>query len=141
MLLFFCLFNRSLVTTSNRNQFCITNFLSISGMRFPIKSFLSKHRCSVTIVTETRLWKEKTNAFRQDQWTTALVAKKYGIRYIGSFSSIHSNQLQLTICEHAKGGEESDCLNHVFAAGHLSLLRQLEMVPPIKDLSPLRANN
>ena len=56
--------------------------------------------------------------------------------YIGSFSSIHSNQLQLTICEHAKGGEESDCLNHVFAVGHLSLLKQ-----PIQNISLLRANN
>ena len=126
---FFCLFNKDLVTTSNRNQFCITNFLSISRMRLPIKSFLSKHRYPVTIVTENRLWKQKTTGFQQNQWTTALVAKKYGIRYIGSFSSIHSNQLQLTICEHAKGGEESDCLNHVFAVGHLSLLRQ-----PIRNI-------
>ena len=51
-------------------------------------------------------------------------------------SSIYSNQLQLTICEHAKGGEESDCLNHVFAVGHLSLLKQ-----PIQNISLLRANN
>ena len=111
-------------------------------MRFPIKSFLSKHRYPVTIVTENRLWRQKTTFFSSVGPVDRRIGyKKYGIRYIGSFSSIHSNQLQLTICEHAKGGEESDCLNHVFAAGHLSLLRQLEMVPPIKNLSLRRANN
>ena len=98
---FFCLFNKSLVTTSNRNQFCITNFLSISRMRFPIKSFLSKHRYPVTIVTENRLWKQKQLLFNRTSgpphWLHKIWYNVYWLIFIDTFKS--TSTYHLWTCE------------------------------------------